>query len=703
MKYKVISSLLLLPILLTLIVFTSSKSIKLPTDTKADKIVLEHDKLEVVKLGEKLKLSAYAIPKNVSNAQIEFSVSNEEYANIESIEDEYYLIPKKEGYVRVNAYTSDKLIYSSFEAYIYEDKGLGAQEILIYDDNFSYSGIDNNYVYGQYDLDKNGNKVLATNELQIKVVGSKNQNVDIDVIKGNAKVKDRKITFINGEDVVIKVSSITNSNISKEYTFNVVPDGVNVYNYEDLMICTNKSESGEKVVLRTNFESKENALLDPKDLNSATYSNTNLFGRVLNNKLEFDYETIESTYDTTYQDNLAKFNNLSSDELKKSKELKVGLVIKKDFYGNGFTINMHEMCYPSERIGGGAPLLGKNDLFRGPISFVEALGMAKVSGQDNIGTLIKGDNITLSNVNIKNCSNVKDLTFLDYVGTTLEIMGNNVTVKDSIISNGRTVIRSFSNENLLIDNCLVQFGREFLIKAGSNSFIKPTQDVDLSNMSDEEINNFLAPELPIDANTKKSVSDSSITINDTYLYKSGLFSIGIDTHFAGQLLYDATTTSVGAYFPEVKNMAGTSYATNMKITGNTKMFDWKDVKSLDSSTLIQVISNDLDVNKYFNLQELVENYVTKEDTSFAINDNGKTYVHGGIAMYGGGKNYSEVEIEDELLSEFKNIDALSLTGLITLAAGTEPFRFKLYTSQSTPVTINEVPNIDDLKNNIKSN
>lgn len=150
-------------------------------------------------------------------------------------------------------------------------------------------------------------------------------------------------------------------------------------------------------------------------------------------------------------------------------------------------------------------------------------------------------------------------------------------------------------------------------------------------------------------------------------------------------------------------MAGTSYATNMKITGNTKMFDWKDVKSLDSSTLIQVISNDLDVNKYFNLQELVENYVTKEDTSFAINDNGKTYVHGGIAMYGGGKNYSEVEIEDELLSDFKNIDALSLTGLITLAAGTEPFRFKLYTSQSTPVTINEVPNIDDLKNNIKSN
>lgn len=165
---------------------------------------------------------------------------------------------------------------------------------------------------------------------------------------------------------------------------------------------------------------------------------------------------------------------------------------------------MHEMCYPSERIGGGAPLLGKNDLFRGPISFVEALGMAKVSGQDNIGTLIKGDNITLSNVNIKNCSNVKDLTFLDYVGTTLEIMGNNVTVKDSIISNGRTVIRSFSNENLLIDNCLVQFGREFLIKAGSNSVIKPTQDVDLSNMSDEEINNFLAPELPIDANTKKA-------------------------------------------------------------------------------------------------------------------------------------------------------------------------------------------------------
>jgi hypothetical protein len=74
------------------------------------------------------------------------------------------------------------------------------------------------------------------------------------------------------------------------------------------------------------------------------------------------------------------------------------------------------------------------------------------------------------------------------------------------------------------------------------------------------------------------------------------------------------------------------------------------------------------------------------------------YLHGGIAFYGGGRNYSTViNTEEELvnfgLSKLKDI---SLAGLLSTFSGTEPFNFYMYANETTITPYNS-PNINDLR------
>ena len=69
--------------------------------------------------------------------------------------------------------------------------------------------------------------------------------------------------------------------IENTYSFNVIDEGVNVYSFNDLMMCTNKSQNGEVVVMQVNLESRVNAL--NKDTNGNyideyKQQNTKLFG-----------------------------------------------------------------------------------------------------------------------------------------------------------------------------------------------------------------------------------------------------------------------------------------------------------------------------------------------------------------------------------------------------------------------------------------
>lgn len=707
MKYKIISVLLLLPVLLTLIVFTSSGSLKLPVESKVDRIVLEHDILEPVSLDEAdgYRIRAQALPAKAANAELFYSSSDETVATVEMRGTAAWLRPLKEGTTTVCAAAADLgasgtrtvTTQSCFEAYIYKDLGRGAQEVIVVDPNRESSALADEQVYGQYDLADHV-KVPATVGLVYKVLGTENgvpidQRVDLKVIAGTAVIDGGQVRITGDENVVVEAVSKADPTVSRRYELPIVAGGVNVYSYSDLLDCTNRSPAGEKAVLQVSLESRENALVNPGDLGGPTNRRTALFGLVSGKSLVYETETVASTYDVTYLENIGEEANLN-----------VGLLVRQDLYGNGHTINLHGLCYPSKTVNG-APINGHNDLFKGPLPFVEALGMATVYGQDNIGMLIEGDGIVIANVSLKNCNNVSDLTWLDNVGTVLEIMGDGVTVRDSVIANGRNVVRSYSNTGLVIDHCLLQYAREFILKAGSNTFIKPepNQDVDFGSMTAEEKLNFLSPDLPTDPQTGRPVSDSSLTVRDTFFYRSGFFSIGIETHFAGELLYDATKTDYGSTFPEVRNLAGTSYATELKIEGDTRFYDWKDVSKLDASTLIHVnVDAGIDVNKYFNLQQLVTDYITKTDTDFDIvttSESGKAVhnVHGGIAFYGGGKNFSTVTFDEEIAEDFKEIEKLSLSGIITKASGTGPFRFNLYTKNTPKTLFGESPSIEELR------
>ena len=76
----------------------------------------------------------------------------------------------------------------------------------------------------------------------------------------------------------------------------------------------------------------------------------------------------------------------------------------------------------------------------------------------------------------------------------------------------------------------------------------------------------------------------------------------------------------------------------------------------------------------------------------------KEYVHGGIAFYGGGKNYSTILNTEESMNELglNHLKDISLTGLISSFSGNEPFNFYMY-DKFSEVTPHSSPNINDLR------
>ena len=79
----------------------------------------------------------------------------------------------------------------------------------------------------------------------------------------------------------------------------------------------------------------------------------------------------------------------------------------------------------------------------------------------------------------------------------------------------RTTVRSFSNENLTIEKSILQYAREFILKIGSNQFIRAQNQEQL---------------YPIPYDTRGIASDSSVIVRILSLHLR-IFCIGIDTHF----------------------------------------------------------------------------------------------------------------------------------------------------------------------------
>ncbi len=438
-----------------------------------------------------------------------------------------------------------------------------------------------------------------------------------------------------------------------------VYNGVNVYSYSELWAETQKA-SPRPVVLQSNI----------KD-----FSPTN-------------HTTMKSTYDLTY------YENIGADAM----EINVLMQFKNDVYGNGYEINAHNATL------GTLDSTGKpTGLFQGPLNFVamsQSGSSISVKGQDNIVFAVY-DNVTLNNVILRSCELTAvdgkvDLTKLEYAGTTVEVLGDNVTIEYCRLENGRTVLRVFGDAtdsekaiHLNVKNTMLKSSREFIARIGSNRFVYDA--------------NTASPLLPGDTgsdyNAKKTYDSMSaeekaaydskyintfVTFENCVFEDAGIFAIAIDSHFAGEALKDGSGF-VDGLLTGWKDLAKTSYGAKVTLKEDVRFYTWKPLDDIDSSTLMD---NRFPEDNGFasinlNVKELVRRAASSSNYSNIIfNYNGVDYVHAGIAFFGGGKNYGVVEnaITSAFNPKLQNYtialsDESIGQGYLEQAAGTEPFYF----------------------------
>jgi|GEM_PF-454117 len=398
-------------------------------------------------------------------------------------------------------------------------------------------------------------------------------------------------------------------------------------------------------------------------------------------ELEAESSTMLTEYDWTYYTNIGN----------ERPSLRYLIEFKNDVYGNGYVVNADNFTMAKNSVGN--PLL-----FKGPLDYV-AIMTASVKAQDNIVYLVREKGITINNIDLKGCSDASlraddnsgmDLTKLNTAGTTLELSGD-TQLLNSRVSNGRTVVRIFGGEVLpgektkvdsfdeinleehrliaRIESCILTNAREFILKIGSNLAVYPDIPEEVINYAPKSFYNENNVEYTRynnnNANDKYFYDNyviTDVTLKNSVLATSGLFTIGMETHFSGAML--------AGYITDFwDGCAGTSFASVLRMEGDVKMYDWKDLDLVDSSTLIETSDGAKNV---YNLRidgMLRKIVAVKDEYKNIISEiDGKSYVHGGIAFYGGGYNYSCVDMsklnaptaKDKLVRYDVNISALKL-------------------------------------------
>ena len=505
-----------------------------------------------------------------------------------------------------------------------------------------------------------------------------------DAISAEIRAKGTGLTTLNAQ--LTEYNQYFGTNICAKIRLRAVKDGRNVGNYEELKKAT---EAGGIVVLTSDV------MLGVKNDGTA----------MTEDELKKDVKKFTTTYDKTYLDNIGE-----NDENKKVQYL---IEFKNHVYGNGFEINADKFTQCKDAT-------GIPKIFKGPLNFV-AISSASVKGQDNISFLVRTDNVLINNVVLKGCSDDSlleedgqfNLSKLNYVGTTLEI-AKSAKLLNSRVSNGRTVVRIFAGGstmgspvvedksafnvqdekiNVHIESCVLSNAREFILKIGSNRALKQKDEVQRKLLGAN--NNPYSPYSESNK-TDKYFNDNylinDVTLKNSVLETSGLFSVGMETHFSGEFLLGGTITTW-------KGCAATSYASALRIVGDVKMLDWKNLSNVDSSTLIEVTG---DANPWLsmNVAEMMKEVakVKEECRDIILNVGGTEYVHGGIAFYGGGYNYSYLDLTEandetkqfgvydvniSVLENSKDENIRNQGKMLPMAAGAGDFRFYLYNNKSS--------------------
>lgn len=493
-------------------------------------------------------------------------------------------------------------------------------------------------------------------------------------------------------------------------TFKAV-DGVYVSTYEQLIFANRQNK---QIVLENDVYLGEN-LFDENG--KAKYDSS-----VMSEKLRSFTQELPTTSDCRYYENTGKGHP----------NVRYCYEFANNIYGNGYMLNTQYITNILDSTG----QFPSYAVFTGPLDFVAAYidgaKIASVKGQDNISFLVRKDNIVLENVTLAGCDDETlydgdkmELNLLNHLGTTLEIMSD-ATIKNCRVKNGRTCVRVFGRANIAqdssisvsrekisvtIDGCQLQTAREFILKVGTNRYLQGTSDNLSPSFVDANGNAYTFVGADGKAQDVSNSSECDILINDAYfvnnyvltdvtlkdstLSKSGLFTVGMESHFAGQFLDNG-----GDRLKGWDGLAATSYPAVLRLVGDVKLEDWKDLEQVDSSTLIETAVQDYSNLKFLslNVKEMLRTIKEKRPDSYSDitkNVNGTEYVHGGIAFYGGGRNYHIIDMSKYTFENMRqynvNIgilkeaddETLRMQGsTLPLAAGTFDFRFVMFDAKS---------------------
>ena len=820
MKKKTLVILLIIPFVIALLTFVSV--VALTNNVGVDpRIIWNYRENEGFKTNGEYKLEATLeydetqLLKPGSDTLVwEFQGEvDPNIAKISQKNDGYYLETGSEtGEAIIVCRTENRRVSYYMNAFIY-DQGL----VLINPVNqASGTQIDPIRYYGEYDISYNDDlsaTSLKKNNAQIEIeveVFSDSGNSSYVVLEKSDNIsfnQSRNTITINDDgEAYLTLGAASESYIVNTYSFNIIDEGINVYSFNDLMMCTNESQNGEVVVMQVNLESRENALNKDTNgsyINEYKQQNTKLFGNYNFDTQSFNFNDFIYFQDPKIETKFIKQflkNGQLVQGFEYTTQMKVGVRVQKDFYGNGFTINMHELAYPNhgkiDSVTGKLTPDRELDYFFGPLTFVsigdiENIPVVRAYLCDNVGILLDGDNLTINDAKFSNSNSIDNMYNLGFTGTVVEVQGENNTIKNSVIQNGRTCLRAFSTDGLLVDNCLLQNAGEFIVKLGSNKinstdhskriqfsnslatvdstfseFFDSSADVNGSadnlfsslfaaeSLTNEEANNA---EIILDEiqkgldnysgiiNDDGSVNfDAHVTINDTYFYNSGIYSIAFESAFNGAYLYNGmpslvkTLASIFGITPN--DIGGTSYPVELTLSGDIRFYDWKDVDSIDSSSLIE--SNfaayigqlggssselgDLSIDTFFPMKAILKQYCINNGLAYReSNSDGSAsyYVNRPVAWYGGGYNGSvlinnineneyfsfsdniEVDIAKDILHGInvgwsnELLSASTLAKCVLAAIGSHSFQFianGAISNNEKPILFDEVPSYLDL-------
>ena len=710
---------------------------------------------------------------------------------------DYYLHTVSEGDMILSVRNRKDTVSRSTTIAIYSKFALIANPVV----PASNTNIDPYVYYGTYDLDEDLDKIPAVYDYKFQTVPSSTStrfhlkectsNIHVDLLTGSVTPK----SIVNKEEVASFTVSCTQEGVTQErsVTFKIVKDAVNVYSYDELLACTNKSETGEAICLRKNFESlSKYGVVNgvPRQSKEETELFGSIVGKDVNGPLwnfSKDAYSFKTFGNTDYIDQWNAFTQTDQGEpyaeATLSDRLYAGLRVQKDFYGNGYTINFHNLAYPyasavDSATGVSIPMLSNANLFRGPL-FSYCLGdpvrfpIIGLYGQDNVGMLVDGNDILINDVNVKNCDSAASLSFLNYTGTVLETHGDNITIKNSILSNGKNVVRSFSCKDMLLENCMLQSSYNFLLDVGTNevSRVDPDKEATFMNgkgadmtttierylthdaIGDQILNSFVVNEIGMFSSyvtvdfskdrymrslgaiseamsNKEEVAEAkgNVEVKDCYFSRSGVSSLGSEALFNGPFLYNLSPSFVEFVFSMMSGMIGesgasiiplfptnlamNSYAVDIKISGSTDFYDYKDVNKIDlnglllanfsgvlssfgsAADMIDGLSRNLDLDAVFPIKEVWNQIITRNSLSYKPEE-GEREVNMMSIFYGGGPNLSKIDssewanshhyrgvLNGDLLSYIVNRSSAGeerywnfVYKLLEAVIGFEPFRF----------------------------